>query len=66
MGVDPTPLDESNNFGYKKEDRPRPKREFLKRKSKKTEVSVPVQPKKYNYYVDNFDGDKNKEEQPSN
>ena len=57
MGLDPT----LNNDDENEYDRPKPKKEFLKRKSKKPEVTAPVQTKKYNYYVDNFENDKKKE-----
>lgn len=61
MGIDPTPpIDDGNNDD---DNRPKPKREFLRRKSKKTEVNAPTQLKKYNYYADNFEADKKKEEE---
>lgn len=41
------------------------KREFLKRKSKKQAIA-PAPPKKYNYYVDNFDEGRKKDKDSAN
>lgn len=65
MGMDPQPLLDDSRMGGDGEDfggRPKPKREFLKRKSKKAEVPPTAPNKRYNYYADNFEGEKKSEE----
>lgn len=63
MGEDPTIYNEREDDlrdDGDGDDRPQ-KKEFLKRKSLKIAPVLAVQPKKYNYYVDNFDENRRKE-----